>query len=244
MATAWFYADANHQQVGPVTEEELRAAASNGVVDAGTLAWRDGLPQWTALGELAGELGIEFGAAPPLPPPPPPPPLSMSRNDTADVASHRAHEVTPPPAAGETRYAGFWLRVVARIIDHFVIFIPVYVLVIGVSAAMGLLERMKTGETSATPFVVAVYVAPMVANFFYFSLMHSSPWQATIGKKALGLKVTDLDGGRLTFGRAALRWFCVAISYATFCIGFMMAGLTERKRALHDMLASTLVVRG
>ena len=74
--------------------------------------------------------------------------------------------------------------------------------------------------------------------------MESSAKQATVGKMALGIIVTDLDGRRIGFGRATGRYFAKILSALTLGIGFLMAGFTERKQALHDMVASCLVVKG
>jgi uncharacterized RDD family membrane protein YckC len=83
----------------------------------------------------------------------------------------------------------------------------------------------------------------MVLNWLYYSLLESSAWQATLGKKALGLEVTDLDGNRISFGRATGRFFAKFISSIILGIGYIMAGFTEKKQALHDILAGTLVIR-
>jgi uncharacterized RDD family membrane protein YckC len=82
-----------------------------------------------------------------------------------------------------------------------------------------------------------------VVGWLYFALMESSSHQATLGKMALGIRVTDLQGGRLTFGRATARFFGKIVSGLICYIGFIMAAFTERKQALHDMIAGTLVVR-
>lgn len=73
--------------------------------------------------------------------------------------------------------------------------------------------------------------------------MESSAWQATLGKKILGLKVTDLAGNRISFARASGRFFGKILSGMILGIGFLMAGFTERKQALHDILAGCLVLR-
>ena len=72
--------------------------------------------------------------------------------------------------------------------------------------------------------------------------MESSAKQATLGKLALAIKVTDLNGNRISFGRASGRYFAKIISGLIFCIGYIIAGFTEKKQALHDMIANCLVV--
>ncbi len=73
--------------------------------------------------------------------------------------------------------------------------------------------------------------------------MESSPQQATLGKMALGLKVTDLRGEPISFGKATGRYFGKFVSELILYVGFMMAGWTEKKQALHDIMAGTLVVK-
>jgi uncharacterized RDD family membrane protein YckC len=73
--------------------------------------------------------------------------------------------------------------------------------------------------------------------------MESAPQQATLGKMALGLKVTDLQGEPISFARATGRYFGKIVSSLIFFVGFMMTGWTEKKQALHDIMAGTLVVK-
>ena len=88
-----------------------------------------------------------------------------------------------------------------------------------------------------------VNVCQTLLQILYFSLMESSKFQGTLGKMALGIKVTDMNGGKLDFTKAFLRNLCKLISNFTLLIGYLMAGFTEKKQALHDMIAGTLVVR-
>jgi uncharacterized RDD family membrane protein YckC len=80
-------------------------------------------------------------------------------------------------------------------------------------------------------------------SWIYYALLESSVWQATIGKKLLGLRVTDLAGNRISFARASGRFFGKILSGMILGIGFLMAGFTQRKQALHDILAGCLVLR-
>jgi uncharacterized RDD family membrane protein YckC len=80
-------------------------------------------------------------------------------------------------------------------------------------------------------------------NWIYYAALESSSWQATLGKKILGLRVTDLAGNRISFARASGRFFGMILSSMILGIGFLMAGFTARKQALHDILAGCLVLR-
>jgi Tfp pilus assembly major pilin PilA len=76
----------------------------------------------------------------------------------------------------------------------------------------------------------------------YYAGFHSSSWQATPGKKAFGIKVTDYEGGRIGLGRAIGRYFATWLSFIVLGVGFLMAAFTQKRQALHDMICSTLVV--
>ena len=84
----------------------------------------------------------------------------------------------------------------------------------------------------------------IVGGWLYYAYCESSSWQGTLGKKALGLFVTDMEGRRVTFGRASGRFFAKIVSgLIPFAIGYIMAGFTAKKQALHDIIASCLVLR-
>jgi uncharacterized RDD family membrane protein YckC len=83
----------------------------------------------------------------------------------------------------------------------------------------------------------------LLLNWLYNAILESSTWQATVGKKALSLVVTDESGQRISFGRASARYFAKIVSSMILLFGFFMIGWTERKRGLHDMIAGTLVYK-
>jgi uncharacterized RDD family membrane protein YckC len=156
------------------------------------------------------------------------------------------------PAVGPAvAYAGFWLRFVAAIIDGLVLYFVGMILFLPFAASMGMgMRGMMTGRPpdlqGLLPMIHAMFrlaLLRMVLHWLYYSLLESSAWQGTLGKKALGLEVTDLDGNRISFGRATGRFFAKFISTIILFIGYIMAGFTEKKQALHDSLAGTLVIR-
>jgi uncharacterized RDD family membrane protein YckC len=148
-------------------------------------------------------------------------------------------------------YAGFWMRFLAYIIDKLllgIVFVPVFILLaLGSSVHLSDMhdDSSLTGglvaALVATYFFVFLIVA--AASWLYFALMESSAKQATLGKLALGLRVTDMNGNRITFGRATGRYFGKLVSGLILYIGFIMAGFTQQKQALHDIMAGTLVIK-
>jgi uncharacterized RDD family membrane protein YckC len=156
-----------------------------------------------------------------------------------------------PAAPAAVAYAGFWLRFVAFIIDALVLYFVGIIVTLPFAASMGMgMRGMMNGRPpnieGMLPFIHAMIRLTLirtVLNWLYYSLLESSAWQATLGKKALGLEVTDLDGNRIRFGRATGRFFAKIISSIILGIGYIMAGFTEKKQALHDILAGTLVIR-
>jgi uncharacterized RDD family membrane protein YckC len=159
---------------------------------------------------------------------------------------------TGPLAVGSglyAQYAGFWLRFVAYLIDAAILFVGLVAVLIvfglggaAVDAAVSSSNSSVTGIGSSFSTALA-YAVILAGQWLYFSLQESSPRQATLGKRALGIKVVDLEGRRVSFGRATGRYFSKILSGLICDIGFIMAGFTERKQGLHDMIASTLVVR-
>lgn len=143
---------------------------------------------------------------------------------------------------------GFWIRFIAYVIDALVLLVPGMILV-GLFVGFVLLthESMDDEELPA-PIMLAglLTVAALIAvNWLYEALMTSSPRGATLGKMALGLRIVRVDGVPLSFGRATARHFAkyMVTPMVPLAIGYIMAAFTNRKRALHDILADTLVIR-
>lgn len=140
-------------------------------------------------------------------------------------------------------YAGFWWRVLAYFIDVIILQIAVSIVtgVLGLGAGAGM--AMLGGEQQSiftTTLLISLSIS-LVMNWLYFALMESSSMQATVGKLAVGVVVTDLEGNRISFGRATGRYFAKILSGIVLLIGYIMVAFTERKQGLHDMVAGTLV---
>lgn len=125
-------------------------------------------------------------------------------------------------------YAGFLRRVVAWLIDGVVITV-IYAVIAVVAWALSFIPE----------FIFSILI--IVAFFGYFAYMESSSRQATLGKLAIGIKVTDMAGKRLSFTQALLRNLG-KIASSILAIGYIMVAFTQKKQGLHDMMAGTLVV--
>jgi uncharacterized RDD family membrane protein YckC/Tfp pilus assembly major pilin PilA len=218
----WFYLDASGIQRGPVPTAFVQQSIATGQLRGDSQVWRDGFADWRAIADVRElNLPVNHAALPPPSPAAVPPPVS---------ASHAAGAVVI--------YAGFWRRYLALFLDQIILAVPVLLLVVVIAVAIHAGADNKADAAIGPLF----YLLMWVASAFYYALQESSVHQATFGKRALGIKVTDLQGGRISFGNALGRWFATALSYLTCYIGFFMAGFTERRQALHDMVADTLVV--
>lgn len=145
-------------------------------------------------------------------------------------------EATYPTAAVvSTEYAGFWRRFVALVID-IIILVIVNAIISAIISAI-LMAVLRDSATSIEGIII------FVLDWIYFAYQESSAAQATIGKRAMGIKVTDLQGNRISFLRATGRYFAKIVSGIIIFIGYVMAAFTAKKQALHDMLAGTLVVK-
>ena len=134
--------------------------------------------------------------------------------------------------------AGFWIRAVAVLIDCIVLQIAFALIGHGdTSLSLG------TWDDDDFEFSPTMDGIAFLLYWLYTAVGESSSWQGTVGKRALGLKVVDSDGQRISFGRATLRFFGQILSSLLFFMGYVMAAFTLRKQALHDMIAGTYVVK-
>lgn len=235
----WYYSSGG-TSYGPVDEERLKALARQGYFQGDDYVFSSYIGDWVRADSVYGLF-----------------------EEAAEPLEGAARRVAPPPVGTPQalrytmQYAGFWIRFVAAFIDGLLLLLPsclvmgvIRLLFFGVSDAF----RFHTSATfavedAAAAVLALVYyavatVVPHLLAWPYYSLMESSRWQATLGKRAVGIIVTDANGNRITFARATGRHFASFISGLMLCIGYIIGAFTERKQTLHDMIADTVVVYG
>jgi uncharacterized RDD family membrane protein YckC len=153
--------------------------------------------------------------------------------------------------SSDSKYAGFWVRFVAIFIDYLIIGIVSTLVLVPLLTATGIAgssadygnmdEEFLAGMIAA--FSGTMALINMVVNWLYFALMESSSWQATLGKRAVGVIVVNENGARISFLTATIRYVGKIVSGLILLIGYIMAAFTAKKQALHDMIASTYVVK-
>lgn len=124
-------------------------------------------------------------------------------------------------------YAGFWKRFWACFMDHTIIVFP-----------LAVMTSVTDWETKPDVYLILIHIL----RWLYYAVLESSPTQATVGKIALGIKVTDMAGKRITFWQATGRQMCKLLSEIIFGLGYLMVAFTKKKQGLHDMIAGCLVV--
>ncbi len=235
--TTWYYLKGG-RQFGPVPERSVRAWLESGFFGADDLLWRAGLEEWTRAGDLP-ELG---GRSNPMSsarlepadsPVPAAPTTEIESTGSADPAA--GPSVGTSRAAGGVGYAGLLLRVGAFVIDDLIANALVTPLV---------MFRMQPGKAvdvwQPDPFIAAAFIG---AYLIYSAVCEASPWQATLGKRAWRIRVTSIDGIRLSLPQSFVRQLGKLLSLLGFGLGFLMCAISPRKQALHDWLSGCLVVR-
>ena len=154
---------------------------------------------------------------------------------------------TSIPVVFTPRYAGFWRRFAAAFIDGIILWIVVRFVTFGLRDVFPIAgEESWVGEHFWRTFFISLATQVAISfaiGWIYCAGFESSPWQATPGKRLLRVALTDLAGKRLSFARATGRYIAEALSSALFLIGYLVQPFTEKRQALHDVLAGTLVVR-
>lgn len=172
--------------------------------------------------------------------------LAEPLGKASPIAGHsnsklQSNEPTPEPP----EYAGFWLRVWAGAIDVILEALAALLLTLVVDLAMRIigphygLSRITASYVTGIAFIMVL----TIGAWLYCAFSESSTHRATLGKRIVGLQVVTASGDRLSFGQATVRHFMKFLSLFTAAVGFMMAGWTKRRQALHDMPSDCVVIR-
>lgn len=247
--SSWYFA-VGEQRQGPISAEELGARFQRGEIQPDTLVWREGMEGWRAVRDMAAELDLAVPAHATS--------MAMPALESASPYAAPSAQVplqAAPVFGGDIVHAGFWKRFAASFIDGMVMMVVTLVVVMvgvmltGGAAALSpqaFANDMMRGTLGLT-FILAFYILPILAQAAYFTWMHASASQATLGKLAVGIKVARGNGEGLALGRSFGRWCAYFFLNLVSCglttlISAFTVGLTERKQGLHDMIADTLVV--
>ncbi|MAT15106.1 MAG: hypothetical protein CMJ46_07525 [Planctomyces sp.] len=226
----WYYKILGEEH-GPVTSQDLRRMAMEGTLNPDDLVRKEEMNDWVAASRLKG---IEFANSQFDPYDEEFDPEAETY-DSAEYA--RSTRKRSPKRNRDVVYAGFWLRFAAFFID--------WIILIVISAFIGAIYGFVLAILGVDLDVIqkTANLIGVLVSWIYYAASESSSAQATLGKRALGIKVTDLNGRRISFLRALGRTVAKILSGMILLIGYIMAGFTEKKQALHDMIASCVVVK-
>ncbi len=246
----WYYVK-DGQRVGPLVNADFLMRVKQGDITDDTLVWNGTMDAWKAYRDVPDAIGASLAAA------------MDADSETCSICGKRC-EIDETiefegkmvcsgckstfvqqirenaEIAGKTimRYAGFWRRLLAYAIDIIVQMAVVF----PISFIMGLMGPLMANHPAvAVAWTIIMQLVIMAFAPFYFIWMHGK-YGATLGKKALGIKVVMSDGRKITYGRATGRFFAHILSRAILAIGCIMAGFDEQKRALHDHMCDTRVI--
>lgn len=243
----WYYAEGD-DRIGPLTEDEFSQAVSEKRVVADTLVWNSEMgDEWVLYEQLAtspvpstgtstgpGHTCVECGSV----------------FDPDDVIEFQGVYVCGPCKPiffqrikeggnfqGGFEFAGFWIRFGAKIIDGILLYVVNLLVMIPLTMVMA-----TAGEEAAIVAQLLLFIFTYGIQILY-SVLFLGKFGATPGKMAVGIKVVRSDGEQVSYLRAFGRYFAEILSGLIFLIGYIMAAFDDEKRALHDRICDTRVVR-
>jgi len=247
---SWYYAEAG-RQIGPVADSDFDRLVAAGTIRPDTLVWREGLPDWRAfraagwspaLGAAGSAVCGECGR--------PAATDDMIRFMNLWICAackprffQRLSEGAMPAAM--MRYAGFWIRTLAKLMDNVIVAVAGGLL--GALAGLVVYTITRGDQKDAMiGLLVMGYMGVCFSHYFIgipYNIWFVGRYGATPGKMACGLRVVRADGQPLTYARACGRAFADLLSTMILYVGYIMVAFDNEKRALHDHICDTRVVR-
>ena len=262
----WYYV-LNSARLGPVTQEQFDQLVQTGAITNETLVWRAGMSAWMPLSQAFAPPDPRY--AQPAPDADSaicavsgkvyPKRDMLEYNGQWISAEHkddffqRLREGVP--LQGEMRYVGFWFRFLAWFIDGLCfgvvnLLIGVVFLILMYAFGAGTIDPVTYDPATKHTAVGSIYImltifrgAVQIACAIGYDVFFIRKFDATPGKLAIGVKIVRSDGSKLSVGRIIGRNFAKMVSAFTFCIGYMLAGWTSQKCALHDFICDTRVIK-
>jgi uncharacterized RDD family membrane protein YckC len=248
----WYYADEG-VQVGPLTDTEFDDLVRLGKVTDQTVVWHEGLSEWQPYRHVR----------PAKTPTPVPPPIStkpalrctechreFSENELIRYRDSMICTTCKPiffqrlreglPISGTMTYAGFWVRFGAKLIDGIIVWVVEMAAILLLGPLFGF--NMFSSEPPKNLSFLIIYPFLFAASIFY-SVWFVGKYSATPGKMALGLKIVTSAGDSVSYTKALARFFAEMLSAIICYIGYFMAAFDEEKKALHDHICDTRVIR-
>jgi uncharacterized RDD family membrane protein YckC len=226
-----WYVLVDNRTLGPHSGRDVKAMIERGTIGPRASLAKVGSQQWTPIGDvpafasLLAREGVASGAAGP--------PRQLPMATSYASSPYGVH------------FAGFWIRVAAYFIDAIVQSVIVFVISLVIGIIVGLAAGRPGGAQSAAAIAQGLaIVVQFVIVFAYQAIFVSGSWQATPGKRLCGIYIIRVDGRKIGVGLAVGRYLAIWVSALTLYIGFMMAGWTAQKKALHDMICNTRVIYG
>lgn len=248
----WYYAREG-QQVGPVDENEFNRLVQSGAIQQDTLVWKEGMANWEPYRQAVSSPSAPPKAASAAEPVAAGAGVVCSEcgqvyapDDVIQIAGSQVCANCKPVTmqklregvqlAGVMDYAGFWIRFGAKFIDGLILGVPMMVLLF----AVGAFDPTAGQEPNFTAALVqfAFYPVALVYNTFFLGRYGATP-----GKMACNLRVVTGDGAHISYARALGRYFAEILSSIICYIGYIMAAFDVQKRALHDHICNTRVIR-
>ncbi len=229
METQW-HVGRGGRQSGPFSTEQLREMALRGELSPGDLVWKQGMADWVDCAQVAGILPDARS--------PRGGPASGDWNPYEAPSAEIGTSPTGGDDVGRVEYPRFLLRCGAAFLDGIFLWLLTIVPALAIGFGSAMLLGPDKGETVGA---FLGQILGIVVGVAYYVGLESSEKQGTWGKQIAGIKVTDMDGRRISAGRATGRYFAKMLSGCTI-VGWLLPLFTEKKQALHDLVAGTLVV--
>lgn len=217
-SASWFYSE-QQQQLGPISFAELQEKFAKGL-PLSTLVWTQGMAEWIPASQVP-----EIGQT------------ALSNPYAAPSAIDSGHSAPPVYST----YATFLPRFAAAFLDSIIIGFMSLLVGMGFGFFISITSSALSNNLGAIELIGNLI--GLVIGWLYAAFLESSPKQATWGKQLLKIRVTDLNGNRISFLRATGRHFGKWISSLILLIGYFMNLWTEKKQTLHDMMAGCVVMR-